>query len=94
MKTKITLSIALMVSSIAFANNTEITKEKEPTKISEIKRNEIVNNANQPIYFWEIKTLTGLASGYTNSEESARKTIKLMSTNDVVSSKIIERYKQ
>ena len=90
---KFTLSIALIVSSISMANTIEILKEKEPTKISEQKRIQIVNNAKQPIFFWEVKTSNGMASGYTDSEASAKKTIKLMSVNEVLSSKIIERYK-
>lgn len=89
---KIILSTALILSSFAIANNVEKVKEKEPLKISEKKRIEIVSKVNQPIFFWEVKSSYGVASGYTNSEESAKRTIKLMSTNDVVSSKIIEKY--
>lgn len=90
---KIILSAALLIlSSFAIANNLEKSIEKEPAKISEKKRIEIVNKAKQPVFFWEVKSSYGVASGYTNSEESAKRTIKLMSTNDVVSSKIIEKY--
>lgn len=90
MKTSI-LTLALVISSFANANNDGEIKEKK--NISEQKRIEIVNKVQQPLFFWEIKSKHGVASGYTNSIESAKKTIKLMSTNDVVSSKIIETYK-
>jgi predicted secreted protein len=86
---KITLTLALLIATLTFGS--EIDKN-EPSKISEKKRIEIVSNANQAIYFWEIKTSNGMASGYTDSEASAKRTIQLLSTNDVVSSKIIETY--
>lgn len=89
---KIILSASLLITSFAFAENNTKEIDKDPTKISEKKRLEIVNRVNQPIFFWEVKSAYGVASGYTNSEESAKRTIKLMSQNDVVSSKIIEKY--
>lgn len=90
---KLLLSSALLVATVSIANDLENSNKKEPNKISEQKRFEIVKNAKQPVFFWEIKTSYGVASGYTNSEASAKKTIKLMSSNDVVSSKIIETYR-
>lgn len=91
---KLLLTSALLIATLSIANNnSEISKEREPNKITEQKRIEILNKVNQPVFFWEIKSAYGVASGYTNSEENAKKTIKLMSTNDVVSSKIIETYK-
>ena len=92
MKTSI-LTLALVISSFANANNDGEIKEKQKINISEQKRIEIVNKVQQSLFFWEIKSKHGVASGFTNSIESAKKTIKLMSTNDVVSSKIIETYK-
>lgn len=89
---KIILSASLLITSFAIAENNNKEIDKDPTKISEKKRLEIVNQSNQPIFFWEVKSSYGVASGYTNSEESAKRTIKLMSQNDVVSSKIIEKY--
>ncbi len=68
-------------------------EEKQPAKISEPNRIQITNISNEPVFFWEIKTLSGRASGYTNSLASAQKTIKLMSTSDNTSYKVIEMYK-
>lgn len=48
---KIILSAALIISSFAIANNVKNSSEKEPTKISEKKRIEIVNQSKQPVYF-------------------------------------------
>ena len=87
---KIILTALLFASMFSIANNFE---EKQPLKISEQDRIQITNDRVAAVYFWEIKTSTGMASGFTNSQESANRTIKLMSTSDVVSSKVIEIYK-
>lgn len=87
---KIILSVALIATSILFAS----TKKKQTdTKISKQAKIEIANTTAKTVYFWEVNTLTGRASGYTVSEAQAKKTIKLMSTNDIVMYKIIESYK-
>jgi len=84
------LSASLLATTILFAN----TKGKidQPT-ISKQQKIEISKTTDKTVYFWEVNTTTGYASGYTFSEAKALKTIKLMATNDIVSYRIIEAYK-
>lgn len=70
------LTFALVISSFANANNDGELKEKQKINISEQKRNEIVIKVQQPLFFREIKSKHGVASGYTNSIESAKKNNK------------------
>jgi len=84
------LSAALIATTVLFANPIE---KKEATTISKQKRSEIIKTTTKTVYFWEINTATGYASGYTVSAAQAKKTIKLMSQNDFVTYKIIEAYK-
>ena len=84
------LSAALIATSIVFANPIEKT---EATTISKQKRSEIIKKTDKTVYFWEINTATGYASGYTISQAQAKRTVKLMADNDFVSYKIIEAYK-
>ena len=84
------LSAALIATTVLFANPIEKT---EATAISKQKRSEIIKTTTKTVYFWEINTATGYASGYTVSAAQAKKTIKLMSQNDFVTYKIIEAYK-
>lgn len=84
------LSVALVATTALFANPIEKT---EATAISKQKRSEIIKKTDKMVYFWEVNTTTGYASGYTVSAAQAKKTIKLMSQNDFVTYKIIEAYK-
>lgn len=87
---KITLTFALLTSTLLIAG---IKDTKEPIKVTEKERLEIKNTSSTSVYFWEVKTISGLASGYTSSKASAEKAIKLLSVNDAVTYKIIEQYK-
>jgi exopolysaccharide biosynthesis protein len=84
------LSAALIATTMLLANPIEKT---EATTISKQKRSEIIKKTDKMVYFWEINTATGYASGYTISEAQAKRTVKLMADNDFVSYKIIEAYK-
>lgn len=84
------LSVALVATTALFANPIEKT---EATAISKQKRSEIIKKTDKMVYFWEVNTTTGYASGYTVSQAQAKKTIQLMSQNDFVTYKIIEAYK-
>ncbi|WP_374549972.1 hypothetical protein [Flavobacterium sp.] len=86
MKKTILLGV-LMLTSVTFANN-----EKNTTSISKSDKKEIAKSVSKPIFFWEVKTINGTASGYTDSEKLAKKTIKLMSRGSIIHSKIIEKY--
>jgi hypothetical protein len=84
------LSISLLATTILFANGKEKTIQAPLTKKQKV---EISNTTDQTVYFWEVNTTTGSASGYALSEAKALKTIKLMGTDDVVTYRIIEAYK-
>jgi hypothetical protein len=84
------LSAALLATTILFAT----TKEKiDQTAISKQKKIEISKRTDKTVYFWEVNTTSGYASGYTISEAKAKKTIQLMATNEIVTYRIIEAYK-
>ena len=87
---KLILFALLSSTVLSFANTFE---ETQPAKISEQNRILITTKQAKPVYFWEIKTIAGVASGYTNSLESANKTIKLFATADAATYKVIEMYK-
>lgn len=84
------LSASLLATTILFANTNE---KNEQTAISNQQKVEITKSTNKTLFFWEVNTTTGYASGYALSEVKALKTIKLMGTNDVVTYRIIESYK-
>jgi exopolysaccharide biosynthesis protein len=73
-----------------FANTTE---KIDQTVISKKQKVAISKTTDKTVYFWEVNTPTGYASGYTLSEAKAMTTIKLMATNDIVTYRIIEAYK-
>ncbi|MFV8364761.1 hypothetical protein [Flavobacterium sp. XS1P27] len=84
------LSASLLATTIMFAN----AKEKiDQTIISKRQKVEISKTTDKTVYFWEVNTPTGYASGYTLSEAKAMTTIKLMATNDIVTYRIVEAYK-
>ncbi|MFV8379669.1 hypothetical protein [Flavobacterium sp. LB3R33] len=84
------LSASLLATTIMFAN----AKEKiDQTVISKKQKVEISKTTDKTVYFWEVNTPTGYASGYTLSEAKAMTTIKLMATNDIVTYRIVEAYK-
>lgn len=86
-----TLLAFLLATTISFAN----TKEKiDAVPLSKEQKVEITKSTNETLFFWEVNTTTGYASGYTLSEAKALKTIKLMGTNDIVTYRIIESYKR
>lgn len=86
-----TLLAFLLATTISFAN----TKEKiDAVPLSKEQKVEITKSTNKTLFFWEVNTTTGYASGYTLSEAKALKTIKLMGTNDIVTYRIIESYKR
>lgn len=87
MKKIISTIVFVSVTTFGLANN------NEPTNLPEIKKIEITNTTSEKVYFWEITTTNGVASGYTTSESLAKKTVSLMSKGSVVKSILIESYK-
>nr|WP_315207009.1 hypothetical protein [uncultured Flavobacterium sp.] len=84
------LSASLLATTILFANTTE---KIDQTVISKKQKVAISKTTDKTVYFWEVNTPTGYASGYTLSEAKAMTTIKLMATNDIVTYRIVEAYK-
>ncbi len=87
---KFILSASLLATTILFANTTE---KIDQTVISKKQKVAISKTTDKTVYFWEVNTPTGYASGYTLSEAKAMTTIKLMATNDIVTYRIVEAYK-
>lgn len=86
MKKLILTSALIMV--VAFGSSFE----KEKPKLSEKKKTEITKKSNGKVYFWEVTTTDGTASGYTTSRRLAKKSIKQAAKGAIISSKIIESY--
>lgn len=84
------LSAFILATTISFANKNEKTN---PIAISKKQKIEISKSTDKTVYFWEVNTTTGYASGYALSQAKALKTIKLMGTDDLVTYRIIEAYK-
>ncbi len=85
-----TLAAFILATTISFANENE---KSNPVAISKKQKLEISKSTDKTVYFWEVNTTTGSASGYSMSEAQALKTIKLMGTNELVTYRIIEAYK-
>ena len=66
--------------------------EREKPKLSDKKKTEIAKKSNDKVYFWEVTTTDGTASGYTTSRRLAKKSIKQAAKGAIISSKIIESY--
>ena len=49
-----------------------------------------INNKKSRIYYWEVKSNNGLAKGFSKSEDSAERMIKLVAKGDIISSKIVK----
>jgi hypothetical protein len=60
------------------------TKKSIQLQFQKTKKLEISKSTDKTVYFWEVSTTTGSASGYAMSEAQALKTIKLMGTNDLL----------
>ena len=84
------------LAAFILATTTSSVTENEknnPVAISKKQKLEISKSTDKTVYFLEINTTTGSASGYSMSEAQALKTIQLMGTNDLVTYRIIEAYK-
>ena len=86
MKKLILTSALLMV--VSFGSSFE----KEKPKLTEKKKVEITKKSKDKVYFWEVTTTDGTASGYTTSRRLAKKSIRQAAKGGIISSKIIESY--
>lgn len=85
-----TLLALLLATTLSFANSKE---NIDTTPLSKQQKVEITKSTTKTLFFWEVNTTTGYASGYTFSKDKALKTIKLMGTSDVITYRIVESYK-
>lgn len=63
----------------------EIVLDKKIETFFQLK-NEV---SNSRLFFWEVETTNGKAKGFSGSESQAKKMIELVSTGDILSTKII-----
>ena len=81
------LSLKSAKEMIALSSSSEIVKDKKITSYLMLK-SEVNNNAKRN-YFWEVKTKSGTAKGYSSSEAYAHKMIELVASGDAIVEKII-----
>ena len=74
-------------SRIAMAAAGEIILDKKIESFYQLA--EEVSNPTLRLYFWEVETVNGTAKGFSSSENHALKMIQLISTNDILTYKII-----
>lgn len=79
------LSLKQAKKMIALSSSGEIVTGTE-IKSFFVLKSEINTKRN---YFWEVKTVTGTAKGYSSSEAYAHKMIALVASGDAIVSKII-----
>tara|TARA_R110002049_G_scaffold31258_8_gene106130 strand:- start:864 stop:1307 length:444 start_codon:yes stop_codon:yes gene_type:complete len=72
---------------IRLASSGEVILEKRIESYYMLKT-DVMNN-NKRIYFWEVKSTNGYAKGFSTSESDAQKTMKLVASGDIITSKII-----
>ena len=84
---KLILTTALVLT-ITFGSSFE----REKPKLTEKRKIEISKKSKDKVYFWEVTTTDGTASGYTTSRRLAKKSIRQAAKGAIISSKIIESY--
>lgn len=82
----------IITSALILVTSLGQSFEKEPTILTENKKVELVKKSKDRIYFWEVITIDGTASGYTTSRRLAKKSIRQLAKGTIISSKIIESY--
>ena len=60
------LAAFILATTISFAN-----EKSNPVAISKKQKLEISKSTDKTVYFWEVNTTTGSASGYSMSEAQA-----------------------
>lgn len=74
-------------SRIAMAAAGEIILDKKIESYYQLA--DEASNPKLRLYFWEVETVNGTAKGFSGSENHALKMIQLISTNDILTYKII-----
>ncbi|TXG37433.1 hypothetical protein [Seonamhaeicola maritimus] len=81
------LSLEQAKKMIALSSSGEVVTGKEIKSYFVLKSE--VNNTAKRNYFWEVKTATGFAKGYSSTEAYAHKMIELVASGDAIVDKII-----
>lgn len=81
------LSLEKAEKRIAMAAAGEIILDKKIESYYQLA--EEVSSPTLRLYFWEVETTNGTAKGFSSSENHALKMIQLVSTNDILTYKII-----
>ncbi|WP_147678510.1 hypothetical protein [Algibacter pacificus] len=81
------LSLKQAERMIALSSSGEIVRDQKITSYFILKSD--VNTNENRNYFWEVKTATATARGYSSSEAYAHKMIALVASGDVIVDKII-----
>ncbi|WP_282133914.1 hypothetical protein [Seonamhaeicola maritimus] len=81
------LSLEQAKKMIALSSSGEVVTGKEIKSYFVLKSE--VNNTEKRNYFWEVKTATGFAKGYSSTEAYAHKMIELVASGDAIVDKII-----
>ncbi|GAA4939199.1 hypothetical protein GCM10023314_09850 [Algibacter agarivorans] len=81
------LSLESAKRMITLSSSGEIVKDKKITSYLMLK-SEANSNAKRN-YFWEVKTASGMAKGYSSSEAYAHKMIELVASGDAIAEKMI-----
>lgn len=74
-------------SMIRLASSGEVILEKKIESYHMLKT-DVVNN-NKRIFFWEVTSTNGYAKGFSTTESDAQKTMKLIASGEIITSKII-----
>ena len=81
------LSLEQAKKMIALSSSGEVVTGKEIKSYFVLKSE--VNNTEKRNYFWEVKTVSGSAKGYSSSEAYAHKMIELVASGDAIVEKMI-----
>ena len=81
------LSLKQAERMMALSSSGEIMRDKKITSYFILKSD--MNTTGNRNYFWEVKTATGSAKGYSSSEAHAHKMIALVASGDGIVDKII-----
>ncbi|CAM3578745.1 hypothetical protein FLGE108171_04095 [Flavobacterium gelidilacus] len=65
----------------------EIILDKKIETFFQLKNE--VSNSSLRLFYWEVETKNGKAKGFSSSENQAKKMIELLSTGDILNSKIV-----
>lgn len=84
----------ILTSAFVFAFTFGNAFEKVTPIVKTSEMNTEIVKPKPRVYFWEVTTASGTASGSTTSRRLAKKSIKQMAVGTIISFKIIESFEQ